>query len=418
MLGGPRCLEAPAALADVDAFFGLVDRLTAAGRLDPDTLAARTAELYAPPDPVGGAVQMMTIHKAKGLEFETVIVPGLQRTTGGNESQLLLWDEFAGADGHAHLLVAPIRARGAATDEASAYRFLQGLETRRTAHESQRLLYVAATRAIRRLHLVGCATPDPDKDDGLKPPPAGSLLDLLWPGVARPVFAAALAGTGKGEAAPPALDPATFVPPLLRLARPAVPDALRVLPAGRPADNPPAALGEDEAPSLEAAVGTLVHRVLEIVAGEGLAAWPATRIAALEPAWRRWLAARGHAAPEAAGGAAEAAAALQATLASAAGRWLLAAHPGAAAEQAWTSREGEVAVNHVIDRTFIADGCRWIVDYKTVRADESDLPSRAEGFRPQLERYARLFAGDPLPLRLAVFFTLQARLVELAPAAG
>jgi ATP-dependent exoDNAse (exonuclease V) beta subunit len=416
MLGGPCCLEAPTALADVDVFFGLVDRLTAAGSLNPDRLAAQAAELYAPPDPAGSAVQMMTIHKAKGLEFETVIVPGLHRTTGGSESQLLLWDEFAGTDGHEHLLVAPIRARGAADEEASAYRFLQALETRRTAHESQRLLYVAATRAIRHLHLVGCALPDPAKDDGLKPPPAGSLLRLLWPGVAQPVFAAALAGAGQGQATPSAIDPSTYVPPLLRLAAPAVPDALRALPGLRSADNPPAALAGDEAPSLEAAVGTLVHRILEIVAGEGVSTWPAARIAALEPAWRRWLAARGYTAPESAGGAAEAVRALQATLASADGRWLLAAHPEAAAEQAWTSREGDVTVNHVIDRVFVADGCRWIVDYKTVRAADDELPARAEGFRPQLERYARLFADDPLPLRQAVFFTLQARLVELTPA--
>ena len=67
----------------------------------------------------------------------------------------------------------------------------------------------------------------------------------------------------------------------------------------------------------------------------------------------------------------------------------------------------------MIDRVFIADGARWIVDYKTVRAPQEELPARAEGFRPQLERYARLFAGDPLPLRLAVWFVLQGRLVEL-----
>jgi hypothetical protein len=252
----------------------------------------------------------------------------------------------------------------------------------------------------------------------LKEPPAGSLLRLLWPGIAQPVFAAALAEAGYCETPAPAIDPAAFVPPLLRLATPAVPAELRVLPGLRPADNPPAFLDEDEAPSLEAAVGTLVHRVLEIVAGEGAAGWPAARIAALEPAWRRWLAARGHAAPESASGAAEAVQALQATLASADGRWLLAPHAEAAAEQAWSSREGDVAVNHVIDRVFVTEGCRWIVDYKTVRAGDDELPARAEGFRPQLERYARLFAGDPLPLRLAVFFTLQARLVELAPLPG
>ena len=68
----------------------------------------------------------------------------------------------------------------------------------------------------------------------------------------------------------------------------------------------------------------------------------------------------------------------------------------------------------MIDRIFIADGVRWIVDYKSVRISSEELTTRAETFRPQLERYATLFAGDPLPLKLAVWFPLQGRLVELS----
>ena len=70
------------------------------------------------------------------------------------------------------------------------------------------------------------------------PPPAATLLKLLWPGVAQPVFAAVLDGVS--TAAPgSSFDPATFVPPLFRLRQPALPEALHSLPAGlRPADNP------------------------------------------------------------------------------------------------------------------------------------------------------------------------------------
>ncbi|MCL2525277.1 MAG: UvrD-helicase domain-containing protein, partial [Betaproteobacteria bacterium] len=191
LLGGPRCLEAPAALADVEAFFALLDRLAAAGKLDAETLAARAGELFAPADPHGGAVQMMTIHKAKGLEFDTVILLGLHRDVGGNESSLLLWDEVVAPAGGARLLVAPLKPRGG-SGEASAYDYLRRLENERAAHEDERLLYVAATRAIRRLHLVGVAAADERKEDGLKPPPAGSLLRLLWADVAQPVFVEAL----------------------------------------------------------------------------------------------------------------------------------------------------------------------------------------------------------------------------------
>lgn len=68
---------------------------------------------------------MMTIHKSKGLEFETVILPGLHRVTGGNDSSLLLWDEVAGADGEEHLLVAPMKAKGAGNDQPTTYDYLK-----------------------------------------------------------------------------------------------------------------------------------------------------------------------------------------------------------------------------------------------------------------------------------------------------
>ena len=422
MLGGPRCLEAPEALADVDAFFRLVDKLTAARHLDAETLAAQTAELFAPPDALAGdSVQMMTIHKSKGLEFETVILPGLHRTTGGNDSSLLLWDEVAGADGHEHLLVAPMKAKGAGNEQPTTYDYLKKIEAERSGHEDERLLYVAATRAIRRLHLVGVAAPDEKNDDGLKAPAGGTLLKLLWPGVALPVFVAALTGEYAPTVAVSALDPASFVPPLLRLAEIGLPSVLNNKLSGlRPADNVMAPEATESGRSVEAAIGTLVHRCLELIAQQGLAQWSPARVASLQPAYRRWLSGQGVATGDLEAAAAEVVAAVSTTLASESGRWVLADHPEAAAEQAWSSagdaavRDGRVAaVNHVIDRIFVVDGCRWIIDYKTVRIPEADLPQRAESFRPQLARYAGLFSADSRPLRLAVFFPLQGRLVEL-----
>ena len=414
MLGGPRCLEAPEALPDVEAFFRLVDRLAAARNLDAETLAAHAAELYAPSDPLGDAVQMMTVHKSKGLEFDTVILPGLHRETGGNDSSLLLWDEVAGADGDEHLLVAPIKQKGADNGEPTVYDYLKKLEAERAAHEDERLLYVAATRAIRTLHLVGVAIADAAKDDGLKPPAAGTLLKLLWPAVAQPVFAAALAGQPEAEAPRPAIDPASFVPPLVRLRTVGLAETLAVIPEGqRPADNPLDLDGVETGLSLEASVGTLVHRCLELISKNGQKMGATVAFADLQPAYRRWLRGQGHSEAEADSGAAEVVAALETTMASETGRWLLADHPQGGAEQAWTSRDGEAVAHHVIDRTFVADGCRWIVDYKTVRLPEAELAQRAESYRPQLVRYAGLFAGDPLPLRLAIYFPLQGKLLEL-----
>ena len=423
MLGGASCLEAPEALDDVEAFFGLIDRLVAARDLSAATLATHAAELYAPADPRGGALQMMTVHKAKGLEFDTVIVPGLHRATGGNDSSLLLWDEVAGADGHEHLLVAPMKQKGADNGEPTAYDCLKKLEGERSAHEDERLLYVAATRAIRALHLVGIATADEAKEDGLKPPPAGTLLKLLWPGVAQPAFAAALAAASDSSPTIATIDPARFVPPLLRLRQPGMPDALREAPGRPSAGSNPVDLDLAVAGlALEASVGTLVHRCLELIANDDLQAWTSQRIRGLAPAYRRWLAQAGHAPGDAAHGADVAVAALCRTLGSPTGRWLLAQTDAAAAEQAWTSQTTEngetVAVNHVIDRTFIADECRWIIDYKTVTAPadsdiDSYLTAKTAEYRPQLMRYAGLFGHEGRPLRLAIYYVLQDVLVEL-----
>jgi ATP-dependent exoDNAse (exonuclease V) beta subunit len=245
------------------------------------------------------------------------------------------------------------------------------------------------------------------------------LLKLLWPGVAQPVFAAALGGRAEQAVAAPAIDPATFVPPLLRLRSPGVPDELlHFAPPAVGEDNPPLALDEhEEGRGLEVSVGTLVHRALQLVAEQGLAKWSAERVRGLEKAWPQWLAGQGHGREAAASGAAQAVAALCRTLTSETGRWVLAAHDQAGAEQAWSSRDENAAVNHVIDRIFCADGCRWIIDYKTVRLADGEgietLRVRAESFRPQLERYAALFAGETLPLRLAIYFPIQGELLEL-----
>src|SRR5205085_8472225 len=132
-------------------------------------------------------LQIMTIHKAKGLEFGTVIVPGLDSGPGGGDPDLLLFREVvagarppvkgavSGANGG--LLLAPIKATG--SDSDPTYRYLARLDTEAEDTEASRLLYVAATRAENRLHLLACL--DCDKDGNLKSPSAHTLLSRAWP---------------------------------------------------------------------------------------------------------------------------------------------------------------------------------------------------------------------------------------------
>jgi len=431
-LGGAACLQGPAEIADAQAYLDLLDQLDAAGRFRLDRLEQEVAALYAAPDAqADGTLQFMTIHKAKGLEFDTVILPGLQRKGRGDDHELMLWEEVALEGLTEHLVAAPLRKRaGTASDAPTPYDYLRLLEQERSANEDARVLYVAATRAIRSLHLVGVAKTNAD---GEPVKPSGTFLDLLWASVAGDFAAAAdgmqvdMEAGGAGDGA--RHDASQFVPKLVRVIVPAVAEILQRPPTQAlpgfefetmAESRTTADAGEEAADPLAASVGTLVHAYLEMIARSGAEAWSSQRIRALQPAMALWLAQCGHGGADAKRGAARAEAALQTTLASEAGRWVLQSRASGATELAVarldTERGGENISTHIVDRSFVEGGQRWIIDYKTAQvADEKTaLQAHAERYRAQLERYARLFADEGLPLRLGIFYAAHGRLVELS----
>ena len=64
----------------------------------------------------------------------------------------------------------------------------------------------------------------------------------------------------------------------------------------------------------------------------------------------------------------------------------------------------------VIDRTFVADGTRWIIDYKFSSPDTSETieqfaQRQTEQYQKQLNHYAYLFGQfDSKPVRCALYF--------------
>lgn len=419
-LGGPATLPDSGAAQDVEACFALIESLDAGVGFSLDRLPAEIDRLFAAPDPAAdGRLKLMTIHKAKGLEFDTVLLPGLARKVDGNATHLLCWEEVVRDDGSAGMVVAPVSPRQNTEAGPTAYRYLQRLEAERAGNEDLRVLYVAATRAVRALHLF--AVVKVDAEPGEVKVPAGTPLGALWP-VVKPEFLSVGDVVDASFAQSSSLRWEDFVPPMLRqptaaygaagstgsnMAKGAAPDAKRAVDLFDSVSGTPGA-------RTAAAVGTLVHRYLEHIAGQALDEWTARRFESLQASMQYFLRQQGLSRDEAARGAITVKTVLLRVLASPAGRWLLEPHPQAAAELALKASAGIA----VVDRTFVIDGERWIVDYKTgVIADSSsidELKRQAEIHRPQLERYAALFAAQALPLRLAVFFTDIAKMVELS----
>jgi ATP-dependent helicase/nuclease subunit A len=396
-LGGPACVQGRTDLEDAAIFLARLESEEEAGALA-DLAAFETSldELYALPDvDADESLQIMTIHKAKGLQFDTVILPGLDRAPGRGDPPLFLWK----ARGGGRLLLAPIKETGGKKEPA--YDYVNSLERTAEDTESGRLLYVAATRAQQYLHLLGCVRLD---DSGVpRRPSKGSLLRKAW-AVAEPAFA---------QVELPALADAA-------LALERAPYELRRLAGGVKLAPPPEAAKwnarDDEAPLAEIEfswagetarhVGTVVHRWLQRMAEDLLQGWTSQRVGELRPQIARDLHRRGVPAAESEAAAARAITAMANILDDERGRWLLGPREGAVSElRIRTSTEGRLRTL-VVDRTFVENGTRWVVDYKTSSHEgagvEAFLERERERYAPQLARYAKALGKA----RLGLYFPM------------
>jgi ATP-dependent exoDNAse (exonuclease V) beta subunit len=368
--------------------------------------------LYAPPDPEAEEnVHVMTIHAAKGLEFDAVIVPGLGKPPRSEERQALLWAERIPPGGPApDLLLAPIPASGT---EDPLYRYVQGLHNEKADHELGRLLYVAVTRARKRLHLLGHAEL---RGDGALKPREGTFLSRLWDAL-EAEFAREAARPGQDAPAPP--DDAIAPPPSLRRltvdwSAPEPPPSVQVPFAGEeePAEPGGPPLIFDWAHLLTRHVGTVVHAALQRMAALGPEAQTPAWIAARAHRHRAHLLSLGLPREQLDDGLARVSAALQNTVADPRGRWLLKSHPESRSEWALSTVLDGRPLDVKLDRTFLDEsGTRWIVDYKSSSHQgaglETFLDEERERYRPQLERYARVLAAmEERPIRLGLYFPL------------
>jgi ATP-dependent exoDNAse (exonuclease V) beta subunit len=132
---------------------GLLDFLAARAETDTEAQAATAAEGH-------DGVRIMTVHNAKGLEFEVVAVPDLSRglLSGGRRPVLALGREQPPRVG------LQWRRLGRASVNLYDYGELIEAGEARDSEEGLRLFHVAATRARERLILSGVAKPEPGKE--------------------------------------------------------------------------------------------------------------------------------------------------------------------------------------------------------------------------------------------------------------
>lgn len=453
-LGGPECIPF-AETASVTDFFRMVDCIEQAGSLTTRTLQQEMKNLHASPAAGGEApVEVLTLFKAKGLEWDVVLMPGLHRRPANDTARLLEWmeqieDPEIPSEDFDSILLAPIKH--AADEEESISKWIRSLRAERDRAEQKRLFYVGCTRARQALHLFGQATIAHTGE--LNSPYKNSLLHTAWP-VAEGIFKkhatqlqapataqiieipfpADAAGTVVESLAAAAAVPSA---PMVRLSnfqripsnwQPAIPkeEILRATTVAE-ANEDATAFQRPQGSWRARAFGTVLHAFLNPLAELLRRNSGPVTVSALQPFARPvtlQLRREGFSAAEAENESKRILQSLLQTANDATGRWILTAasfETGSAAgfEVPLTSIHKNGLRSVRIDRMFLANGSPpqtgdqflWIVDFKTASCGPSQietfLSEEQALYAPQLEEYGRAvdaaFPSHP-PIRLGLYY--------------
>ncbi len=165
-------------------FRGLVEELTHRAIALPEETESSLTEEQSEEREQQGAVRLLSIHKAKGLEFPVVILAGLHRGTERREPCVLVQHDWS--SGILGLRLGDLQTFGGL--------YVGSKLAQRQRAEQSRVLYVAMTRAKRRL-ILSAGLP--------KKPPGDSFLSLIAQQLAcdieAPVAGATTIPVGEGR---------------------------------------------------------------------------------------------------------------------------------------------------------------------------------------------------------------------------
>jgi ATP-dependent helicase/nuclease subunit A len=380
-------------------------------------------------NPLSSAVRVMTIHQAKGLQFDVVVLPEMDFRIAGQTPNMVV-----GRDGPAGEINLVCRYLSEKLRPLLPPAFREAHEThqRQVVEESLCLLYVAMTRAIHALHII--IAPSRQNEKTLPATWAGLLRAALTDG--RPVQPMTLlyqhgdphwSAKLKQPLPPKPAQQAEQPPMKISFQEPAGPAARglsRRSPSeleGGPGVDIARLMQTETSPRL--LLGTLIHQWLQQIEwlDDGLPAEDGLRAIAAAP---------GYAGLDVDAALHEFYAALEKPEINAALRRSAYARLGGGVEcrvlreKSFAVQADDAIISGAIDRlVLLLEGGRIVaaevLDYKTddLPDDPRTIAARSEFYRPQLEAYrravARIYRLDKERISARLLFTTPGRVSEI-----
>lgn len=407
-LGGVNCYQ-DSVMMDIDAVFDLICQTEESGIIvDIEGFEARLTQLYAdvantiasqPGDSENICVELLTLHKAKGLEYDTVLMPYLHKRPKQNDPALLRWFEYT-LDDRVDLLLAPYRF---VTEEFDPlYRYVDHCLAQKDRYELARLLYVGATRAKQRLYLLGEYTLTEEGE--CKAPAKGSFWEMLC----QVHDLEAIKRDESRHQQMTTMAPLETAMPIFRLKTPYLlpneyKNDLTILEETLDLNHP------QVSDYVARCAGTALHRLLQRLTSESHSALQDVDLSASceLPLQRMGLSGK-----ELNAAMLLIKQAIAHFLTDDTGRWLLCqTHVERRSEWALSVKTPFGVDNIVIDYSFVDKaGIRWIIDYKLTHHQaltESVLAEEVAKYRPQLAKYRQILSRlEQRPIRCGLYFPL------------
>ncbi|MDR3492956.1 MAG: UvrD-helicase domain-containing protein [Gammaproteobacteria bacterium] len=405
LLGGPACIDESSDLKDIKEFFLLLEKLDQGSELkNIDSLMHHVSQLFASPNNQSdNTLQIMTIHNAKGLEFDTVILPHLERKSPNEDKQLLLWMERSREKHRNALILAPIHAAGSETD--SIYSYIKQQHAIKMDYETGRLLYVAATRAKKNLHLFFNLEIS-EKDHTIVNPTHKSLLEKLWPAIKNTISLPDKQSETESVQANSQQKERHIKRIALDWQNPIHEEVSSL--SSRHQSAPGFALHQDN-PKY---IGIVIHKIFQQMGMFGINWWRNQSEQNQNSYIQHHLMQQGILTSSINKSILIVKKAITNTLQDKRGLWIFQPHTQTQSELSLTTVIDNEVKPLIIDRTFIDEsGTRWIIDYKTTDLSDTSLEeflqSEHEKYAKQLQQYQQaLEILEARPIRLALYFPL------------